>query len=119
MLSLQCEIHDVTSRHQLLQFTGLLRADGLTCVPHLLLSMQDGHSLIHSMACLSVAGREPGFDKTNQDYVVVHPGPADSNDECEPFVFGVLDGHGVEGILSCKLHHPIIITTIPESNSNK
>lgn len=59
--------------------------------------MQDSHDVIDSMACLSVAGREPGYDKTNQDYVVVHPGPGSGGDEREPFIFGVLDGHGVEG----------------------
>eukprot|EP00892_Ulva_mutabilis_P005829 jgi/Ulvmu1/3618/UM017_0030.1 len=63
-----------------------------------LLSMTlDSHDVICSMACLSVAGREPGFEKTNQDYVVVHPGPEGGGDQHEPFVFGVLDGHGVEG----------------------
>lgn len=69
--------------------------------------MQDSHDVIRSMACLSVAGREPGFEKTNQDYVVVHPGPEGGGDEREPFVFGVLDGHGVEGLFD----RPQILST--------
>jgi serine/threonine protein phosphatase PrpC len=58
--------------------------------------MQEGHQVLNSVVGLSAAGMEPGYDKTNQDFICIQPlGKGPSNEKS--YMFAVLDGHGVEG----------------------
>ena len=43
---------------------------------------------------------EPGYEKVNQDYICIQPIVTGADASNQSYMFAVLDGHGVEGVLT-------------------
>lgn len=46
---------------------------------------------------------EPGYDKVNQDFICIQPLVTGDVASGQSYMFAVLDGHGVEGVLAALL----------------
>lgn len=57
--------------------------------------MQEDTTVVRSIGCATTVGKEPGAQKTNQDMIFVEPLLGTSKQA----MFGVLDGHGHDGIV--------------------